>query len=199
MPRGRSARGKVGGLAGEGGRAAAGKVERNLAALRDGLSCGERLGQVGKQPAHFRRALEIELGRIVRAGPGSQLGQSDEVLGREEDVAQPVLLDGRVVDVVGGDHGQPGRPRDRQQARIEPGIVGQPVPLQFDPHPLTAEDVGQLARGPRRNLRVVCQHGSRHRAPAAPGQAQQPLRTPRHVLDRQQRAALAARQLPDAD
>jgi len=148
----------------------------------------------------------VELGGGLRVGePGTelraQLGHRAVEARGAQHVVQPVPLRRGVVHVVGRNEGQSHRAGGADQLCVQPRVVRQPVALQLDPGAVAAEDVGQPAGRGLCKARPILrgQQRGRHCALAAAGEAQQPIRMARDVVDGQPRRPLGARELAHAD
>ena len=116
-----------------------------VAALGNLHGAGERLRDLAEQLEHLLGGLEEELvgrklhpGRVVHGLPG--LDAHEHVLGAS-------VSPGEVVAIVGRDQRDSGLPRELDQVRVDPLLVGDAVVLHLQVEIALAEDVAQVVRG----------------------------------------------------
>ena len=127
---------------------------------------GERLRQIGEQPRHLRRRLEIALG--VAGQPPPRLRQRGLVADAGEDVVERAI--GRLgeADAVGGEDRHVERRREIAQRLVVRLLVAQQVPLQLEVDAGAPEDADQPIDQPADAEPRAAQHRRARRARSAP-------------------------------
>ena len=172
-------------------------LQREGQAQRQLPAGGERVGEIAEAPGHLEPALELPLAAAGEPAPGViEIGLLADA---REDVGHRPAPRTAIERLIAGEQRHAGRASQGDQASEVPLLGALEMSLDLHEAVVAAEDCHQPLEKPTRGVALALGHRTRQRTVRATGQAHEPTRVRRQIVEGDAAGALRRTELETRD